>query len=347
MPLTVDIEKKLGDFHLRVRFETEGGVLALLGASGCGKSMTLKCIAGIERPDRGRIALNGRTLYDSERRVCLPPQQRRVGYLFQQYALFPNMTVRQNIACGVREKSLRREKTDQMIARMGLQGTEELKPRQLSGGQQQRCALARILVNEPDLLLLDEPFSALDSHLRFRMEQEVRGVIRQFGKPVLLVSHDRDEVYRLSDRIAVMGRGCIEAIGENHAVFAQPVTRGGALLTGCKNISRARRVDEKTVLALDWGVPLAVPGWPEGTEYLGLRMHSLRPAGPEDTVNVFDCRVEEVIENPFSYTVMLRPGGADAPLALGWETEKPVWERLRADRLRMHLPPEKILLLKP
>ena len=104
MSLFVDIEKTLGDFHLKISFEAENGLLSLLGASGCGKSMTLKCIAGIERPDRGRIVLNGETLFDSEQHIDLPPQKRRVGYLFQQYALFPNMTVRQNIRCGVREK---------------------------------------------------------------------------------------------------------------------------------------------------------------------------------------------------------------------------------------------------
>ena len=187
MSLLVEIEKQLGDFHLNVAFESENKVLALLGASGCGKSMTLKCIAGICRPDRGRIVLNGKTLFDSEQKIDLPPQKRRVGYLFQQYALFPNMTVEQNIAAGVRDKKQSKTIVADMIRRMRLEGHEKLRPHQLSGGQQQRVALARILVNEPEVLLLDEPLSALDSHLRFQMEEEVRGIIRSFGKSMVLV----------------------------------------------------------------------------------------------------------------------------------------------------------------
>lgn len=344
MALLVSIEKTLGGFHLSADFGTDGGVLALLGASGCGKSLTLRCIAGIERPDRGRIVLDGRTLFDSERHICLPPRERRVGFLFQQYALFPNMSVRQNIACGVRDRRERDARTSEMISRMQLEGMEKKKPWQLSGGQQQRVALARILVNDPDLLLLDEPFSALDAHLRFRMEQEVRQIIRGFGKPVILVSHDRDEVFRLADRIAVMADGRIETIGERHAVFADPVTRSGALLTGCKNVSPARRTESGKVFAQDWGIELAVRG--DGASCVGVRMHDIRRALPEDRVNVFDCRVDEVIENPFSFTVMLRPADTDAPRAIGWEMDKPAWRRIEAPRVRICIPQEKILMLE-
>ena len=228
MSLSVDIEKTLGAFHLKVRFDADVGVLSLLGASGCGKSLTLKCIAGIERPDRGRITLNGVTLFDSEKHIDLAPQKRRVGYLFQQYALFPNMTVRQNIRCGVREKENAEAAVDGIIRKMHLEGLERLRPRHLSGGQQQRVALARILVNGPEVLLLDEPFSALDSHLRLQLEQEVREIVRSLGKPVLFVSHDREEVFRLTDRIAILGNGLIETLDEKNAVFADPGTVNGA-----------------------------------------------------------------------------------------------------------------------
>ncbi|MBO6011087.1 MAG: ATP-binding cassette domain-containing protein, partial [Oscillospiraceae bacterium] len=247
MALFVDIEKKLGNFLLDVSFEADRDVLALLGASGCGKSMTLKCIAGIERPDRGRIVLDGRVLFDSDKRIDFPPQKRRVGYLFQQYALFPNMTVEQNVACGVRNKSERPARVAEMIKMMHLEGTEKKKPAQLSGGQQQRVALARILVNDPEALLLDEPFSALDAHLRFSLEQQVREVIESFGRTVLLVSHDRDEAFRIASRIAVMKGGRIETMGEKHAVFADPVTVSGARLTGCKNVAPARVLEDGRV----------------------------------------------------------------------------------------------------
>ena len=344
MALSVDIEKTLGDFHLRVKFEAENRVLALLGASGCGKSMTLKCIAGIERPDRGVITLDGTTLFDSGRGVNLPPQRRRVGYLFQQYALFPNMTVEQNIAAGVRDRRRAREETAEAIAAMRLEGLERKRPHQLSGGQQQRVALARILVNRPEVLLLDEPFSALDSHLRFQLEQELRGAIRRFGKTVLLVSHNRDEVFRLSDEVAIMHDGRIETTGEKKAVFANPRTRNGAILTGCKNVSPIQATGERRARAVDWGVELALPASADGVQYVGIRMHDVRLADAQGEPNAFLCRVEETIENPFSCTVLLRPEGAASPI--GWELDKERWRQIRAERLRVCLPPESMLLLK-
>ena len=343
MSLTVDIEKTLGDFRLRVAFTAENGLLSLLGASGCGKSMTLKCIAGIERPDAGRIVLNGETLFDSEKRIDLPPQKRRVGYLFQQYALFPNMTVQQNIRCGVREKQGADALVADIIGKMHLEGLEKLRPRQLSGGQQQRVALARILVNAPEVLLLDEPFSALDAHLRFRLEREMLETVRRFGKPVLMVTHDRDEAFRLSDSIAVMRAGALEAIGPKHAVFADPKTRAGAVLTGCKNVSPLQKLDERHVLALDWGMPLVLDRDVGDAKYIGIRMHDVLPGEGE---NAFRCRLAEEIENPFSYTLMLRNADAPDALPVGWETDKAAWRALRAEALTIRLPKESLLLLR-
>jgi len=346
MALSVDIEKKLGNFRLRVAFETEGGVLALLGASGCGKSMTLKCIAGIEKPDRGRIVLDGVTLFDSEKRVNLPPQKRRVGYLFQQYALFPNMTVAQNIRCGVRDRSRAEAALRDIIPAMHLEGLESHRPAELSGGQQQRVALARILVNEPQLLLLDEPFSALDSQLRFRLEEELRHAIGRFGKSVLLVSHNRDEVFRLSDDIAVMNHGNIEAIGHKADIFADPVTRHGAVMTGCKNISAVERLDEGRLLAVQWGMELRSPKSFGEAKYIGIRMHDICPAAPGETENVFACRVAEELENPFSVTVMLRPKGKEDAEPLGWELDKALWASLRGETVSVRLPGEALLPLE-
>ena len=216
MALLVDIEKTLGSFHLQVQLEAGDEVLGLCGNSGCGKSLTLRCIAGVENPDRGRIILNGVTLFDSEKHINLSPQKRRTGLLFQNYALFPNMTVRQNIRAGtLRDQQTEEERSRKVSELMESFGLSELSghyPRQLSGGQQQRTALARILVSEPQILMLDEPFSALDSELKFHLEAEVREVIRRFGKTVILVSHDRGEAYRLSDRIAMMCDGRTEKI---------------------------------------------------------------------------------------------------------------------------------------
>ena len=345
MSLFVGIEKRLGDFHLQVSFEADNGITSLFGASGCGKSMTLKCIAGIVRPDRGKIILDGTTLYDSARHINIPAQKRQVGYLFQQYALFPNMTVTQNIRCGVRDRRRAESVLPDIIAQMHLEGLEKLYPAQLSGGQQQRVALARILVNEPKLLLLDEPFSALDSHLRFQLEQEVRQTLRRFGRTVLLVSHDRDEVFRLSGHIAVMHNGRIEKYGDKKEIFRDPGTKNGAILTGCKNISRIEKREKGSVFAVDWGMELRLDREVTDENYVGIRMHDVRPAEGTERFNVFRCRVDEEIENPFSYTLMLRCGG-EAPSALGWETDKALWKGMRSKEVDICLPAEHIILLK-
>ena len=346
MSIFVDIEKKLGSFSLKVKFEAGDETLALLGASGCGKSMTLKCIAGIEKPDKGRIVVDGITLYDSEKNINLSPQERHVGLMFQNYALFPNMTVLQNIRTGAKREKDRDQRecfVRQVMDSFGLAELADHYPRQLSGGQQQRVALARMLVSDPHILLLDEPFSALDSHLRFRLEQEVRSVIRSFGKTVLLVSHDRDEVYRMADSIAVMNNGRVEAYGEKKAVFAAPETKTGAMLTGCKNLSRIERVGQNRVYAVDWGMELSVNSLNDAATYIGIRMHDVWPgAGDNQTL----CKVAEVIENPFSVTVMLRPVGAENTVPIGWETEKTIWQKYHANELYISLPMNSLLLLE-
>ncbi|MBQ8831508.1 MAG: ATP-binding cassette domain-containing protein [Oscillospiraceae bacterium] len=346
MSISVDIEKKLGSFSLKVKFEADNETLALLGASGCGKSMTLKCIAGIEKPDKGCIVVDGITLFDSEKKINLSPQERHVGLMFQNYALFPNMTVLQNIRTGAKrekDKDKRERFVQQVMDSFGLAELADHYPHQLSGGQQQRVALARILVSDPHILLLDEPFSALDSHLRFRLEQEVRSVIRSFGKTVLLVSHDRDEVYRMADSIAVMNDGRIEACGEKKAVFAVPGTKTGAMLTGCKNISRIDRTGQNRVYAADWGIELSVNALTDAATYVGIRMHDVCP-GTGDNLTL--CKVVEVIENPFSVTVLLRPDGAENTVPIGWETEKEIWKKYQADELYMSLPMNSLLLLE-
>ena len=343
MSLSVDLKKTLGSFALDLSFEAGNGVTALLGASGSGKSMTCRCIAGIEKPDRGRIVLGGKTLYDSGRHICLSPQQRKVGYLFQQYALFPNMTAEQNVLCGLRRRKAEnaRDLARTMLSRVRMAGYENRYPRQMSGGQQQRVALARMLVNEPEILLLDEPFSALDAHLRYQMQNETMEILRAFGKPVLLVSHDRDEVYRLCDHIAIVNRGRIEAYGEKHAVFADPKTVWGARLTGCKNISRLEFPQSGQALAVDWGISLPAPA--KKAAAVGIRMHDLCPQGGENAVL---CQVVEEIENPFSVTVRLRPRGRTDTVPLGMELSKEQWAAIRCELLPVGFPGDKLLWLE-
>ena len=334
MSLYVDIQKQLGAFQLNVRLTAENGVTSLLGASGCGKSMTLKCIAGIERPDRGRIELDGRVLFDSKAHIDLRPQQRRVGYLFQNYALFPNMTVRENILCGLcREKdhAVKERRTSEMLALMRLEGLESHKPHQLSGGQQQRVALARILVSDPQLLLLDEPFSALDGYLRDALKIELRDLLAHFGREVLMVTHDRTEAYNMSAAIAVMDEGRLLTVKPTKALFADPGSVRAAILTGCKNIVPARRVDAHTVEIPDWGVQLETrQEVREGLCAVGLRAHCFSPAAPQNRFPV--CFVEEM-EEPFELILQFR-----------YQKQKkdstPVWWRLPKEKRPASFPQE-------
>lgn len=207
--LVCKIKKTLSGFTLDVDIKTEYRVTALRGASGCGKSMTLRCIAGVVKPDEGYIELNGKVLFDSEKKINLPPQKRKVGFLFQDYALFPNMTVRQNIMRGARDKS-RREKiiiAEEMAKKFRIDSHLDKYPHQLSGGEKQRCALARIFAGTPDILMLDEPFAALDSHLREELEIELEMLFDRFTKPILYVSHNYDEVRKLCDCVVAMNYG--------------------------------------------------------------------------------------------------------------------------------------------
>ena len=346
MSIFVDIEKNLGSFHLNMQFEAGNETLALLGTSGSGKSMTLKCIAGIEKPDRGRIVVDDVVLFDSEKHINLPPQKRHTGLMFQSYALFPNMTVLQNIRSGANREPDKGKREAMVTAVMDSFGLTPLKnhlPAQLSGGQQQRTALARILVSNPRILLLDEPFSALDQHLRFRLEQEVRRIIEDFGNTVVLVSHDREEVFRLSNSIAIVENGKIDAFGTKKEVFANPRTRKGAMLTGCKNISRLELLETGRVRATDWGLELELPGLTPEITAVGIRMNDIRPGQGR---NGFLCRVVEEIENPFSYTVMLQPVNSTGACPIGWELDKGVWNRLRGPEVHVCLPPEALLPLK-
>ncbi len=307
MSLYVDIKKDLGGFRLSVKFEAKDGVMGILGPSGCGKSMTLRCIAGVERPDEGKIVLDGVTLFDSEQRINLKPQQRQVGYLFQNYALFPNMTVRQNILCGAKrekDKAKREELLAHYIELMQLTGLEKHYPAQLSGGQQQRVALARILVNQPKLLMLDEPFSALDTHLREKLLVEMKGILERFGGVSIAVTHSRDEAYDLCGTIALMGDGRIHTLKPTKELFADPGTRAGASMTGCKNFSRARKAGEYEVYAVDWGVSFTTAKpVRDDIAYIGIRAHYFSPNTKQ---NSHPVKLLGKIEEPFEDIIRFR-----------------------------------------
>lgn len=345
MSLHVDIRKTLGGFVLEAAFDAEDAVTGLLGASGCGKSLTLQCIAGVQTPDSGCIVLDGETLFDSARGINLRPQQRRVGYLFQHYALFPHMTVAENILTGLhreRNKAARQRRLREMIELMQLDGLEHLRPAQLSGGQAQRVALARMLVSEPRLLLLDEPFSALDSHLRDQLQPQFQALLRTYGRQALLVTHSRDEAYRLCGQLCVMERGRIVRDGATRAVFADPRSVAAARLTGCKNIAAAHRVDEHTVEVPAWGLRLtAAQPVPASLCAVGLRAHAFCADEP---ANRADVQWVGELEEPFAWILLFRYAGQD-------EQTPPLWWRIPKDRRPAVLPdqlgiaPAHVLLL--
>lgn len=323
MSLEVNIEKKLDGFTLRAAFSAGNTPTALLGASGCGKSMTLRCIAGIVKPDKGRIVLDGRVLFDSEQHIDLPPQQRGAGLLFQNYALFPNMTVEQNILCGLKaekDRAARQVRCAELLRAMRLEPLAKRYPAQLSGGQQQRTALARILAGRPRILMLDEPFSALDSYLREAVESEVGSLLAGFDGTALLVTHNRDEAYRLCPEMMALDSGRVLRSGHTRDVFADPRSITAARLTGCKNILPCTRVGEHTVHLAGWEQPLTVAlPVPEGCRAVGIRAHDFAPCAP-GTPNSLPVQAVSTSENPFDWNMIFTLPGGEA--RLWWKVSK-------------------------
>lgn len=211
MYLEVDIYKKLNEFDLDVHFKINEICLGVMGPSGSGKSMTLKCIAGIETPDSGRIVLDGRVLYDSEKHINLSPQERNIGYMFQNYALFPNMTVYDNVAASLVarkfDKNTIHDSVIQLMKDLHIEGLEKRYPRQLAGGQKQRVALARLLIYNAEVILLDEPFSAMDEDLKGELLKEMKIRLDAYHRPVVFVSHNKDEIKALSHEIYIIKKG--------------------------------------------------------------------------------------------------------------------------------------------
>lgn len=242
--LAVDFEAGLGAFHLRPRLEAEDELVVLFGPSGSGKSLTLRAIAGLLRPDRGRIELPGGVVFDSARGLDLPPQARNVGYVVQELALFPHLTVAENLSFALHRWSAAdlRARTAELVEVLGLQGLEDRYPRSISGGQQQRVALGRALASRPAVLLLDEPFSALDASIRTALRREIAGLRRQLGLATLFVTHDLEDAFALADRIAVYDAGAVLQCGPRVEVFADPASVRVAELLEARNVIPGRVV---------------------------------------------------------------------------------------------------------
>ncbi len=236
MTLAVAIAARRGAFTLDAHFEAPPGVTGIFGPSGAGKTLTLRCIAGLDRPDAGRIALGSRVLVERAAGTDLPPRARRIGYVFQHYALFPHLGVLDNVTYGLADlpRAERRERGRALLAKVGLEGYEARRPQALSGGEQQRVALARALATEPELLLLDEPFAALDQRVRRRLRGELLRLHELTGTPMLLVTHDLAEVRQLTGHLVLYEDGRVLRAGPTAQVLHDPGSDAAReLLAGC------------------------------------------------------------------------------------------------------------------
>ncbi len=347
MSIQVNVKKDFGSFVLDLEFQSDSKKIGILGASGCGKSMTLKSIAGIERPDAGRIVINGRVLYDERERIFLKPQVRNVGYLFQNYALFPTMTVAQNIAAGVKgNKQQTDARVRQMIGRFHLEGLEKRYPGQLSGGQQQRTALARIMAYEPEVILLDEPFSALDMYLKDQMQREFMEMLKNYNGLVILVSHSRDEVYRMSEELLILDQGTIIRQGMTKQLFEQPGNVVTARLTGCKNITAVTRQPDGTLYANAWGLHLGLKNVTQDVKAIAVRAHEFCTSRTVNNAQLcFPVLNPIITEDLFEYNISFQTS-LQAQQRLDWKISKYMFP-YHTDQLpkQLYLKEQDILLL--
>lgn len=353
MSLSVSIKKSFPAFTLDVDIEAGNETIGWLGESGCGKSLTMRCIAGIETPDEGKIVVNGKTFFEREAgkrpTVNLSPQERKTALLFQNYMLFPNLTVAENVAAGIDRKLPKEERNAQVDAelkRFGLDGFDKRYPSQLSGGQQQRVALARMLAAKPDILMLDEPFSALDAHLKGVLEQNLAGLFETFHGTILYVSHDIDEALRFCDRIAVIEKGHVMEVSTGNNLVNNPQSAASIRLSGCKNTTPAHRIDDRRVFLPAWGIEVETdkPA-PQNLTYMGVRAFFLERA-KEPGRNTYRVRVVRTSDSRFDRSVLLefldRTPGSD-PVVEQTENEMKYLEQhlfWRVDKLKV--PGEKL-----
>ncbi|MEG4817552.1 molybdate ABC transporter permease subunit [Microcoleus sp. K5-D4] len=352
--LCLNIFKPLSGFALDVGFDIGPEVLGILGASGSGKSMTLRCIAGLETPRSGKIAVNGRVLFDSAQGINVASKDRRIGFLFQNYALFPHLTVAQNIAFGLQHLSESEQKIrvkEQLIS-VQMSGLENRYPHELSGGQQQRVALARAIAPSPDLLLLDEPFSALDTHLRSQLEGELMQTLANYRGITLLVSHNLEEVYRVCKNLLVLAEGRPIAFDTKENIFDRPGNSTVAQLTGCKNFSAAKPIAETLVEAIDWGCTLSVvEPIPKSLVSVGIRAHQLIFVSGCDRENTFACWIASTVETPHRVTLYLKlhsPPNDSQDYHLQAEFFKENWRAIKDNHFPwyVHFEPIRLILME-
>jgi molybdate transport system permease protein len=349
--LSLNIFKPLSGFALDVGFDISPEVLGILGASGSGKSMTLRCIAGLETPSSGKIVVNGKVLFDSAQGINVPSKDRRIGFLFQNYALFPHLSVAQNVAFGLQHLSESEQelRVKEQLISVQMSGLENRYPHELSGGQQQRVALARAIAPSPDLLLLDEPFSALDTHLRSQLERELMQTLANYRGITLFVSHNLEEVYRVCKNLLVLAEGRPIAFDTKENIFDRPGNFTVALLTGCKNFSAAKPISVTVVEAIDWGCTLTVvEPIPKSLVSVGIRAHQLSFVSGCDRENTFACWIASTVETPHRVTLYLKlhsPPNHSQDYHLQAEVFKEKWRAMKDNPFPWYVQIEPIRLI--
>ncbi len=352
--LEIDVEKSLESFKLAVKFRVGQVAVGLLGASGAGKSMTLRLIAGVAKADIGRIVLNERVLFDSESGVNIPPSHRSIGVVFQDYALFPHMTVAENIAFGLHGLPVaqRAARVTEQLQRMRINDLACRYPKEISGGQRQRVAIARCMAIKPDALLLDEPFAALDPHLRRQMEEQLRETLRSYNGVVVFVTHDMEEAFRFCTELLVLDSGRVIASGAKHKLFEQPRSVTTARLTGCKNIVAAEVIRPDLISVEAWRSNLSLADSAEfPVRHIGYRSHHFRFQEKAIGVNTFPCWLVETSEAPHEMTLYLHlhksPAAGEAH-HLQADISKEEWRALSLEPQpwKIQIDPARILLLE-
>lgn len=294
--LFIDVELKRGEFQLAVNCTIpKQGVTALLGPSGSGKSTLLRIIAGLEKPSKGYLNSDMNIWYDSSKNINRSPQQRRVGLVFQDYALFEHMTVAQNIGYGV-PKSAREGLVRHWLQRLELEEYSQRYPAQLSGGQKQRVALARALAHEPDVLLLDEPFSAADPTLRAYLRQQLKAVVLSLNIPIVMVTHDLDDIHYLADNVGVIVQGELYEFGTLAEVLNNPGTRQAAQALGWQNFLAVRSISATSVSGT-WGSLQLNNEISPDTDWLTIRPEHIRLTRPTPTSDTLEAKIEDSIVN--------------------------------------------------
>jgi molybdate transport system ATP-binding protein len=338
MAIYVDIEKKTGGVLRRFTFDSTAATVGVLGNSGSGRTLLLRCIAGVETPDRGKIQIHGKTVYDSEKHVNLKPSERRIGYLVSDYALFPKLSVEQNIACGYRGKRKEKEHTvEEYIRRFELEGLEDELPGKLNDEQRQRVALARMMIAQPQILLMDEPL--LGSRRELLWSNLVR-YLKLFDGGYLFASQDPNEIYALCSWSVILEDGSVLAKGETKELFSQPGSVRAAQLTGCQNFSRVAPLDEYHVRALDWGIALRTAQKVEAhITHVGIRSHAM-------------CTVDEYTQNCLPVQCIAKREGLTSlefqiRNAREPESSELVWKSSKGTDVPpyLYLPPEQLMLL--